>query len=91
MKYYTGSYIGGNTAAGSEACSGNKLKLVPTCEGIATGQPIYMEGKSEARFYLPTGWLRNRENCYPLKVQGDSMIDAGINVSTMKKDLPIQT
>ncbi|MGI6365639.1 MAG: S24 family peptidase [Bacillota bacterium] len=67
------------TAAGSEAYSGDKLKLIPTYEGIAAGQPIYMQGKSEARFYLPTEWLRNRENCYLLKVQGDSMIDAGIN------------
>jgi DNA helicase-2/ATP-dependent DNA helicase PcrA len=66
------------TAAGSEACSGDKLKLVPTYEGIAAGQPIFMQGKSEARFYLPTEWLRNRENCYLLKVQGDSMIEAGI-------------
>jgi DNA helicase-2/ATP-dependent DNA helicase PcrA len=66
------------TAAGSEAYSGDKLKLIPTYEGIAAGQPIYMQGKSEARFYLPTEWLRNRENCYLLKVQGDSMIEAGI-------------
>jgi SOS regulatory protein LexA len=67
------------TAAGSEACSGDKLKLVNTYEGIAAGQPIYMQGKSESRFYLPTEWLRGRENCYLLKVQGDSMIDAGID------------
>lgn len=67
------------TAAGSEAHSGDKLKLVPTYEGIAAGQPIYMQGRSEARFYLPAEWLRGRENCYLLKVQGDSMIDAGIN------------
>mgnify|MGYP000862965795 CR=1 FL=1 len=67
------------TAAGSEACSGNKLKLVQTYEGIAAGQPIYMQGKSEARFYLPIEWLRGRENCYLLRVQGDSMIEAGID------------
>lgn len=66
------------TAAGSEICSGTELKLVPTYEGIAAGQPIYMQGKSEARFYLPVQWLRGRD-CYLLKVQGDSMVDAGID------------
>jgi SOS regulatory protein LexA len=67
------------TAAGSENCSGDQLKLIPTYEGIAAGQPIYMQGKSEAVFYLPTEWLRGRQNCYLLKVQGDSMIEAGID------------
>jgi len=66
------------TAAGSEAYSGDRLKLVPTYEGIAAGQPIYMQGQSEARFYLPVEWLRER-NCYLLKVQGDSMEGAGID------------
>lgn len=52
MKYYTGSYIGGNTAAGSEACSGNKLKLVPTCEGIATGQVLQEIELAGDNFFL---------------------------------------
>lgn len=67
------------TAAGSELQSGYKLKRVPTYEGIAAGQPIFMQGKSEAEFYLPADWLRGRENCYLLRVKGDSMIDAGID------------
>jgi SOS regulatory protein LexA len=66
------------TAAGSEVFSGSDLKLVSTYEGIAAGQPIYMQGKAEAKFYLPTPWLRGWENCYLLKVRGDSMIEAGI-------------
>ena len=66
------------TAAGSEAFSGSNLKLVSTYEGIAAGQPIYMQSKTEAKFYLPTPWLRGWENCYLLKVRGDSMIEAGI-------------
>lgn len=66
------------TAAGGEAYSGNRLKLVATYEGIAAGQPIYMQGQSEARFYLPVEWLRERD-CYLLKVQGDSMEGAGID------------
>lgn len=67
------------TAAGCAAYSGDKLKLVPTYEGIAAGQPIYMQGKSEARFYFPVEWLRGRENCYLIKVKGDSMEGAGIH------------
>lgn len=67
------------TAAGSDIFSGDQLKLIPTYEGIAAGQPIYMQGKSEARFYLPVKWLRGRENCYLIKVKGDSMEGAGIH------------
>ena len=66
------------TAAGSESYSGDRLELVPAYEGIAAGQPIYMQGQSEDRFYLPVEWLRDR-NCYLLKVQGDSMEGAGID------------
>jgi len=55
------------------------LKLVPTYEGIAAGQPIFMQGKSEAKFYLRIQWLRRREDCYLLKVQGYSMVEAGID------------
>ena len=45
------------------------MKLIPTYEGIAASQPIYMQGRSEARFYLPSEWLRGRENCYLLQVK----------------------
>lgn len=67
------------SAAGSEMLSGDQLKLVPTYEGIAAGQPIYMQGRSEARYYLPAQWLRGGRECYLLKVQGDSMEGAGID------------
>ena len=60
---------------GSEACSGDKLKLVPTYEEIAAGQPIFMQGKSEARFTCLQNGCGTGENCYLLKVQGDSMFE----------------
>lgn len=67
------------TAAGSEVCTGDRLVPIPAYEGIAAGLPVFMQEKSETRFYLPAQWLRGREDCYLLKVKGDSMIEAGID------------
>lgn len=45
---------------------------------IAAGIPIYMNDEIGERFYLPDDWLRGQEDCFMLKVKGDSMIGAGI-------------
>ena len=54
-----------------------ELKVVQTYEGIAAGNPIFVQGKSEAEFYLPKEWAL--DDCYLLKVSGNSMTGADIH------------
>ncbi len=44
---------------------------------IAAGKPIYMEEEID-KFYLPSEWTKGREECFLLKIRGDSMEDANI-------------
>lgn len=46
---------------------------------IAAGQPIFMNSECTSEYYLPKEFFRGKENCFILKVRGDSMIGAEID------------
>jgi len=50
---------------------------VPIVGRVAAGEPIFAEQNIEDRFPIPAEFLPNEE-CYMLRVRGDSMINAGI-------------
>jgi len=50
---------------------------VPIIGRVAAGEPIFAEQNIEDRFPIPAEFLPNEE-CYMLRVRGDSMINAGI-------------
>ncbi len=58
---------------------------VPVVGRVAAGEPILAEENIEGNILLDTNLLNNRNDCFGLKVRGDSMINAGI----MEGDLVI--
>lgn len=57
----------------------DELKEIPVYSNIAAGEPIPISSEQEGRFYLPKYWVRGQQECFILKIKGDSMINAGIN------------
>lgn len=55
-----------------------EIRVLPLCSEIAAGEPIMMSSETEGEFYLPEYWLKGSDNCFMLKVRGDSMIGADI-------------
>jgi SOS regulatory protein LexA len=55
-----------------------ELKDIPVYSDIAAGEPILMNSEIEANFYLPQYWLKGINDCFMLKVKGDSMKEANI-------------
>ena len=57
----------------------DKVNFVPVLGKVAAGKPIFAEENYE--FHLPISpfMLKVSKNCFALRVQGDSMINAGIN------------
>ncbi|MGI6119962.1 MAG: transcriptional repressor LexA [Desulfosporosinus sp.] len=54
-----------------------KVAHVPVVGRVAAGQPIFATENIEGTFPLPADFVR-QDDVFMLKVQGDSMIDAGI-------------
>lgn len=55
-----------------------ELREVPVYSDIAAGEPILINPDLEGDFKLPKYWLKGINDCFILKVKGDSMIGADI-------------
>jgi repressor LexA len=53
------------------------LVSLPLLGKVAAGQPIFAEENVEDRFTLPSDWVSG-DNCFMLRVKGDSMVEDGI-------------
>jgi len=51
---------------------------IPIVGRVAAGQPILAEQNIEGTLSLQASLINKRDNCFGLKVKGDSMINAGI-------------
>jgi repressor LexA len=51
---------------------------LPIIGRVAAGYPILAEENIEGRLMLDSSLIGNKESCFGLRVQGDSMINAGI-------------
>jgi repressor LexA len=61
----------------SDVLEGKKVVHIPVVGRVAAGQPILAAENIEGTFPLPADLVRH-DNIFMLKVQGESMIDAGI-------------
>lgn len=64
---------------GGSEFSKEEMNELPVFNDIAAGEPILMDPEIEGTFYIPKLWLKGMEDCFILKVKGDSMINADIN------------
>lgn len=55
-----------------------ELKGIDVYSNIAAGEPILINPDIEDTFYIPKYWLKGLKDCFILKVNGDSMINADI-------------
>lgn len=62
---------------GAGAARAPRVRHVPLLGRVAAGQPILAVQDPESTFPLPSAWVGD-EPVFMLRVQGDSMIDAGI-------------
>jgi SOS regulatory protein LexA len=62
-----------------QICSDSELAQLPVYSDIAAGEPILINSELESVFYIPEYWVKGVNNCFVLKVRGDSMIGADIN------------
>ena len=63
----------------SFAASGNDLFVkLPVIGRVAAGSPILAVENIESSIVIDSSYLKNAENAFALRVQGDSMIKAGI-------------
>jgi len=51
---------------------------IPIIGRVAAGSPIFAEENIEGTIQIDPAFMLKSENCFALKVKGDSMIDAGI-------------
>lgn len=51
---------------------------IPIVGRVAAGSPIFAEENIEGSVFIDPTFIKKSENCFALKVKGDSMIDAGI-------------
>ncbi len=51
---------------------------IPIVGRVAAGSPIFAEENIEGSVLIDPTFIKKSENCFALKVKGDSMIDAGI-------------
>ena len=73
-----------NTISKSRQLLDNILGI-PVVGRVAAGQPLLAEENIEGNVLVDASMLNNRNDCFGLKVRGDSMINAGI----MEGDLVI--
>lgn len=55
-----------------------RITEIPLLGRVAAGSPILAEENIEGKISIDKNIFRASENCFAMKVQGDSMIDAGI-------------
>jgi SOS regulatory protein LexA len=60
-----------------------ELRQIPVFNNIAAGDPIYMESEQQDLFSLPKYWIKGMQECFILKVKGNSMINANIEDGDM--------
>ncbi len=53
------------------------LVTLPLLGRVAAGSPIFAEENVEDRYTLPSDWVSG-DNCFMLRIRGDSMMDDGI-------------
>lgn len=82
LKVIKGSKKSGNENNAKEYYSHKELVDIPIIGKVTAGMPILAVENIEDTFPLPVDFVQN-SNAFMLKVQGDSMIDAGI----LDKDL----
>ncbi|MFZ2324464.1 MAG: transcriptional repressor LexA [Ignavibacteriaceae bacterium] len=58
--------------------SENETNKIPIVGRVAAGFPILSEENIEGTVLIDPTFMKKSENCFALKVKGDSMIDAGI-------------
>ena len=66
-----------NTAETEPQASNDEIAYIPVLGKVAAGQPIYATENIERTFPLPLDMLGNSDT-FMLRVQGESMINAGI-------------
>lgn len=71
--------VGLQTQFGRKTLSADEITSIPVYTNIAAGKPIYIDERIEDKFSIPKELIGNRENCFILKIKGESMINAGIN------------
>lgn len=64
--------------AGSAPISNPEFVNLPVVGRVAAGQPILAEENIEGTFMIDRSLLSKKDECFGLKVKGDSMINAGI-------------
>jgi repressor LexA len=55
-----------------------EIAQIPVVGRVAAGSPILSEENIEGKIFLQSPFIKKASGCFALKVQGDSMIDAGI-------------
>jgi repressor LexA len=55
-----------------------EVKQIPIVGRVAAGSPILSEENIDGFVSIDNAFIKNAEGCFALRVQGDSMIDAGI-------------
>jgi len=66
------------TESFKEEIESNTIEI-PIIGRVAAGQPILAEENIEGTFNIQTSLLRGKNDCFALKVKGNSMINAGIH------------
>lgn len=56
----------------------DELRELAVYNDIAAGEPILINPDIEDKFYMPKYWLKGINDCFILKVKGESMIGANI-------------
>ncbi|WP_411679346.1 S24 family peptidase [Clostridium thailandense] len=56
----------------------DELRELAVYNDIAAGEPILINSDIENKFYMPKYWLKGINDCFILKVKGESMIGANI-------------
>lgn len=55
-----------------------KINSIPIIGRVAAGSPILAEENIEGSITIDQSFMKKADNCFALKVKGDSMIEAGI-------------
>lgn len=55
-----------------------KINSIPIIGRVAAGSPILSEENIEGSITIDPSFMKKADNCFALKVKGDSMIEAGI-------------
>lgn len=62
-----------------EVTSIENMRKLDVYSSIAAGNPILINSIAEDVFYIPNQWVPGNDDCYMVRVKGDSMKNADIN------------